>query len=163
MLFRGIILFFISLSLVACMTPAGSFISASRTIAGSQDLEMTTDGQNTLDVNVSMQPTTTNLGEAGLGVNVKGVTKLISKGNMVQIEKTGFTKDTNAVFLGSYDKSTDGSETMDEAAQHQTNFSVSEGAGSLHDLVHGWKNNVVPTNVFTPEEQVDNQTAVDNN
>ena len=76
---------------------------------------------------------------------------------MVRIKKAGFAKDTNAVYLGNYDKSVEKPNEMD---QYGTNFSITEGGGVFHDLFRGWgikkERTNVPSDVFIEPTKTNN-------
>jgi len=110
-----------------CITPVGMYLGATRITAGSTDLEIIAEGQDTLTPKLSYNPGT-NTGDAGFDLEVQGATRVISKGNLWRSEIAGRAQSVNASFLGGY---------QTDNADHNTNLAITQGSGAFCDVLRG--------------------------
>jgi len=108
----------------------GDYGKVSKTVAGSTDMTMISNGTDTMDISVGVNPVVDAV-DVGTALNVTGVEEFVNKGTFYKSDIIGRANSVNTTLLGEYSSKDNGSTSKDYAIE----FYQVQGGSELHDLI----------------------------
>ena len=108
----------------------GDYGKVSKTVAGSTDMTMKSNGTDGMDIKVGVNPALDAV-DVGANLNVTGVEEFVNKGTFYKSDIIGRANSVNTTLLGEYASKDNGTESRDYAIE----FYQVQGGSELHDLI----------------------------
>ena len=108
----------------------GDYGKVSKTVAGSTDMTMRSNGTDNMDITVGLNPALDSV-DVGTALNVTGVKEFVNKGTFYKSDIIGRANSVNTTLLGEYSSRDNGSSNRDYAIE----FYQVQGGSELHDLI----------------------------